>query len=68
MQIDDATFEENIADFIQQLRQCLSAEKRFVSDPIEIICEPQVKWEHLAKMYNILFGSGFTDITFRMTE
>ena len=27
-----------------------------------------VKWEHLTRIYNLLFGIGLTDITFRMTE
>jgi len=35
---------------------------------VEIICQPKVKWEYLAKIYNTFYGAGLTDITFAMTE
>lgn len=41
-------------------------QKRTTADPIEVICAPDVKWEHLARIYNVLFGAGLTNITFRM--
>jgi len=68
VQIENQTIEANLAALMGKIEQCLLAQKRFATDPIEIICSPQVKWEHLAKIYNMLFGVGLTDITFQMTE
>jgi biopolymer transport protein ExbD len=53
---------------MQQLQNCLTQQKRFTSDPVEIVCGPDVKWEYLAKIYNVFYGMGLTDITFAMTE
>lgn len=68
VQIDDRTIEADLAKMIEKIEACLLAEKRFAADPIEIICSGEVRWEHLAKIYNVFFGAGLTDITFRMTE
>ena len=68
VQIDNDTIEANLAQFLEEIRACTMAQKRYASDPVEIICTREVKWEHLAKIYNMLFGAGFTDITFQMTE
>ena len=68
MQIENQTIEANLAALMEKMRECLLAQKRFATDPIEIICAPEVKWEHLAKIYNTFFGAGLSDITFRMTE
>ena len=59
--------EEGLAVMMEKTRQCLLEQKRYASDPVEIICASKVKWEYLAKIYNIFIGMGFTDITFRMT-
>ena len=53
---------------MEEIEKCLLAQKRYAADPIEIVCAPEVKWGHLAKIYNVFFGTGLTDITFRMTE
>lgn len=68
VQLEDEKIEENLAALMEQIRQCLLEQKRYVSDPIEIVCDADVKWEHLAKIYNTFFGAGLTDITFAMTE
>jgi biopolymer transport protein ExbD len=68
VQIENQTIEVNLAVLMEKMEKCLLAQKRFATDPIEIICEPEVKWEHLAKIYNMFFGAGLTDITFQMTE
>ncbi len=67
VQIDDRTIEANLATMIEKTEACLLAQKRFAGDPVEIICSSQVKWDHLTKIYNVFFGAGLTDITFRMT-
>jgi len=68
IKIEDKKFEEDLAGFPEQMQKALTGEKRTVSDPVEIICSPKVKWEHLAKIYNLFFGSGISDITFRTAE
>ena len=60
--------EQGLASLMEQTRQCLLEQKRYASDPVEIICAGKVKWENLAKIYNVLYGMGLTDITFQMTE
>ena len=68
VQIVNQTIEANLAVLMEEIEKCLPAQKRFAADPIEIVCDPEVKWEHLAKIYNVFYGAGLTDITFRMTE
>ena len=68
VQIENKKIEANLAVLMEEIRKCLLAQKRFATDPIEIVCAPEVRWEHLAKIYNVFFGAGLTDITFRMTE
>jgi biopolymer transport protein ExbD len=60
--------ESDLAAMMVKIEQCLIKQKRLAADPVEIVCDSKVKWEHLAKIYNIFFGAGLTDITFRMTE
>jgi len=68
VQIENQTIEANLAVLMEKIESSLLAQKRFATDPIEIVCEPEVKWEHLTKIYNTFFGAGLTDITFQMTE
>jgi len=68
VRIEDQTLAADLAGLMDKIHQTLLDQKRFATDPIEIICEPQVKWDHLAKIYNLFFGAGLTDITFQMTE
>lgn len=67
-QIENQTIENDLVVLIEQIEKCLLAQKRFATDPVEIICSPEVKWEHLAKIYNVFYGMGLTDITLPMTE
>lgn len=66
--IQDDNLETGMIALMEETRQCLLEQKRFAADPIEIVCDEAVKWDHLAKIYNVFFGAGLTDITFRMTE
>ncbi|MHC4638836.1 MAG: biopolymer transporter ExbD [Planctomycetota bacterium] len=68
VRLDDRTFEADMIRLMKQLQQCMDNQKRFTDDPVELIFEPEVKWEHVTKTYNVLYGAGLTDITFRMTE
>jgi biopolymer transport protein ExbD len=60
--------EHGLASLMEQIKQCLLEQKRYASDPVEIVCAGKVKWENLARIYNVLYGMGLTDITFQMTE
>jgi hypothetical protein len=68
VQIENENVEADLAVLLAKTRDCLLAQKRFADDPIEIVCGAGVKWDHLAKIYNMFFGAGLTDITFAMTE
>ncbi len=68
VRIEDENSEAALAVLMEKIRDCLLAQKRFANDPIEIISDADVKWQYLAKIYNLLYGAGLTDITFEMTE
>jgi biopolymer transport protein ExbD len=68
VQIENETIAPDLAVLMEKIHQILLDQKRFATDPIEVVCAPQVKWDHLAKIYNLFFGAGLTDITFQMTE
>ena len=66
--IENQTIEADLVLLMEKIRDCMLAQKRFVSDPIEIVCDENVKCEHFTKIYNLFYGAGLTDITFAMTE
>jgi biopolymer transport protein ExbD len=66
--IADSTINENLATLAERISDCLQSQKRLPTDPIEIVCADDVKWDHLARIYNLLFGMGLDDITFQLTE
>lgn len=67
IEIENETIERDLILLMEKMKSCMLAQNRFTGDPIEIICRGDVKWEHLAKIYNMFFGAGLTDITFQMT-
>jgi biopolymer transport protein ExbD len=68
VQIENENIEADLVVLMEKIKECLLAQKRFADDPVEIVCDAEVKWQHLAKIYNLLYGAGLTDITFQMTE
>jgi len=68
VEIESASIDENLAALMEQMQSSLTSQKRYASDPVEIVCQGQVKWQYLAKIYNLFFGAGLTDITFELTE
>jgi biopolymer transport protein ExbD len=68
VRIENESIEENLAALMEEMKNCLLTQKRLAADPIEIVCAPDIRWDHLAKIYNLFFGAGLTDIAFRMTE
>jgi biopolymer transport protein ExbD len=68
VQLEKQAIETNLTVLMERIKDCLVAQKRFTSDPIEIVSDASVRWEYLAKIYNVFFGAGLTDITFTMSE
>jgi len=68
VRIDDGSIDTDLAVLAEKLDEGLRAQKRRADDPVEIVCDPEVRWEHLARIYNLFYGIGLTDITFRLTE
>lgn len=66
--IRDATIDKNLAALVSNFAAVMSEQRRLAGDPIEITCEPAVKWRYLARIYDLLYAGGMTDITFNMTE
>ena len=66
--IANESIEKDIAGLMNGIKTILTSQKRFANDPVEIICEPKVKWDYLAKIYSAFYGFGISDITFTMTE
>ena len=68
VRLENKTLEADLAALMQKMADCINTQKRFTSDSIEITCGTGVKWDYVAKIYNLFFGAGLTDITFMMTE
>lgn len=67
-QISGQTIEQDLAELMEKIDVVLVSQKRNVSDPIEIICEPDVKSEYWIKICNVFYGMKLTDIIFPMTQ
>jgi biopolymer transport protein ExbD len=67
VEVNGETIEEDFAELASRIEAVLSSQSRFLSDPVEIICEPDVKSNYWVKIYNVLCGLKLTDITFTMT-
>ena len=68
VEIKDKEAETDLAFLLGEIEKCMKQQKRFAGDPIEMVCQPEVKWEQVVRIYNMLYGAGASDITFTMTE
>lgn len=68
IQLHDEGFNEGLAQMMQRMQQIMVSQKRTTSDPVEIICDREVRWENVARVYNLLCSAGLNDVTFEMTE
>ena len=66
--INEISANEDLAVFAQSLLDSLGAQKRTVSDPVEVSCDDNVKWDSLVKIYNIINAAGIEDVTFNINE
>lgn len=68
VEINEKNVNENLAFLAQKITEVLSSQNRFASDPVEIVCQSNVKSDWWIKIYNVLCGLKLTDITFTMTQ
>ena len=66
--IERQTTRQGLSDFANKLTSVIYSQKRTANDPVEIICSDETKWDHLVKVYNVLYAMGISDITFGVTE
>lgn len=66
--LSDQNLSQDLAQLVNQIQQTLENQSRLASDPIRIICDPHLQWRYLAKIYNLFYGMGLSDITFQLTE
>ena len=66
--IEDEVRDEGVADFANKLLEVMTAQKRTNDDPMEIVCDDDVEWDYLVKIYNVLYAMGIEDVTFDMPE
>jgi biopolymer transport protein ExbD len=66
--IDSNSIDADLTAVANRIAAVLKDQKRTAADPVEFVCDRGVEWQYIAKLYNILFGIGIKDITFRMTD
>jgi len=67
VEVEGGRYADGLADFANKLADVLSLQKRTASDPVELRCSDNVRWNDLVKIYNVLQAAGISDITFQMT-
>lgn len=68
IQVSAATVDVDMAAAVQSLQAVMIRQKRTIGDPVELIFDNKVRWDYTAKIYNLLFGLGIKDITFRLND
>ena len=66
--IASVSVEPDLAMFANTFADVLSLQKRTAADPVEIICDDDVKWDYLVKIYDVISAMGVSDITFDMSQ
>ena len=65
--INEQTMETDLAELMEKIKYVCIEQKRLADDPVEIICEPDVKSQYWVRICNVLYGMKMTDITFTVT-
>lgn len=68
VELSEENFDAGLARLMGMMGRVMHSQKRTTSDPVEIVCDREVRWENVAKVYNLLCSAGLSDITFEMTE
>ena len=66
--IRNDSIQSDLAAFASTLSPALTSLKRNNSDPIEITCTDDIKWDHLVKIYNVINAMGLTEVTFNLND
>jgi biopolymer transport protein ExbD len=66
--LDANSIDADLTAVANRIAMVLKEQKRTAADPVEFVCDRGVEWQYIAKLYNVLFGMGIKDITFRMTD
>ncbi len=66
--VSEQNLETDLAAFVDEFQQLLVRQKRNLHDPVRIYCHEKLKWDYVAKVYNLLYRLGLSDITLMMTE
>ena len=66
--MDSNSIDADLTAVANRIASVIKEQKRTAADPVEFVCDRGVEWQYIAKLYNILFGMGIKDITFRMTD
>lgn len=66
--VGEQSGEVEFAEILENVRKLLLRRNRRAGDPVEIDCDLDVRWSELARVYNVLYGSGLRDITFQMRD
>ena len=64
--LDAVAGPEQLADLAVRTGTLLESQNRTLTDPISLECDDGVTWDHLVKVYNVLYAMGIHDITFPM--
>ena len=62
LKVSDENPARDLALVLENLQQTLISQKRNTSDPVELSCSKKLKYKHLARFYNLLYGSQITNI------
>jgi len=57
---------EQLERLAQRVGEVMQRQKRTVADPVSLECDDNVAWDHLVKVYNLLFAMGIHNIAFPM--
>jgi len=66
--IDEAAMEAGLAALGGEIEAVLLEQRRNVSDPVEVRCNPEIKAQYWVRICNLLYGMNITDITFPFTQ
>jgi biopolymer transport protein ExbD len=66
--IDANSIDADLTAVAAKLAAVIREQKRTAADPVEFVCDRNVEWQYIAKLYNVLYGMGIKDITFRMVN
>ena len=68
VEVSEGKVDEGLAAVMVEIKRFMEASGRVASDPVELVFGGDVEWDYAAKIYNVFYGAGMTDVTFAMVE